>query len=101
MYPEQSKLSSEAAQSEPQLQSILSSFAHLNDRTGQLISEINIKIDIIHPYNPTPEGNRSGNETKNIQQVPSVVNELHAQIARANQNADRLELIVRQLNTII
>jgi hypothetical protein len=98
MYPDQAK-SSESVIRLSELPAISSSFMDMNERTNKIICEISEKLDRIYPYNePSP---KNPNEITNGPQMPSIVTDLRNQLLIANQNADMLSGILRQLNMIV
>ncbi len=98
MYPEQAKNAVGIEIRQTELSSVNSQFLDVNERTEKYLSEIAESLNKIYPIQEPSEKNP---EPTSKPEMPSVINSLRAQLRYANQNADKLQVIARHLNTLV
>lgn len=81
-----------------ELAAIHSELLDVNERTSSLLMSVNESLNKIHPYSE-PSTPMEKNLSK--PEEPSLVNSLKMQLRFARENSDKLNLIVRHLNSLI
>lgn len=81
-----------------ELSAIHSELLDVNERNSSLLMQAKDSLDKIHPYSEPSEVME-----KNLSkpEEPSLVNAMKTQLRFAKENSDKLNLIVRHLNSLI
>lgn len=82
-----------------ELSAIHSGLLDVNERTNSLLMQVNESLNKIHPYSEPQEP--TGEKSLSRPEEPSLVNALKTQLRFAKENSDKLNLIVRHLNSLI
>jgi hypothetical protein len=99
MYPQENYATKSEAVKQTELSAIHSEFIDVNEKTNSLLNEVKEKLNKIHAYmEPSPIDKTTGISKP---EEPSMVNSLNNQLRFANSNFEKLQSIVRHLNTLI
>lgn len=98
MYPQENYAKADTVK-QTELSAIHSELLDLNEKTNALMSQAKEALNKIHPYMEPSPIDKSGAISK--PEEPSLVNSLKGQLRFYKENAERLQSIVRHLNTLI